>query len=152
MEATMEEPSDELARVVRAAYILSYLNKYTIVAYQTISARSDDGDHDEELEDDVEVESTDHSTHLLTAVDTSPRQKFLNCIAELLAHTRGGQHVTATALRESEDRVEIDVARNRGFVYKDAAYLSSLSWFLSACVRRDGEYTQCLNYLKEEPG
>jgi hypothetical protein len=67
----------------------------------------------------------------LTASSDVLRQKFLDCISELLAHTKGGDCVTATALREKEDDVEVDVARNNGLNLEDEAYLGGLKQFLA---------------------
>jgi hypothetical protein len=71
----------------------------------------------------------------LATGDEVPREKFLNSISELLAHTKGGKYVTAAALREKEDSTEVDIARNTEFGPKDNDYLSSLARFL----HRQGE-------------
>ncbi|KAM5360443.1 hypothetical protein ACJA88_014832 [Fusarium oxysporum] len=100
-----------VARVVWAAYILSYLTK----------ARSHIGlpNHDPaEEEDRLERGNAGAGTERATVLGGSResiRSKFLDCIAQLLSPSKGWHNVTATALREHEDFVEIDVARNDSF-------------------------------------
>ncbi|KAJ5654960.1 hypothetical protein N7490_001963 [Penicillium lividum] len=109
-------PQEEcLARVVWAAHILYYLTK--------------NRNHEELHETDGNVEcgsSTDDSSDnetvyeteknmILSAPRDSVRQKFLDCIAQLLSPCKGWDGVTATAIREGEDGVCVDIARNDGF-------------------------------------
>ncbi|KAJ5310348.1 uncharacterized protein N7443_002809 [Penicillium atrosanguineum] len=103
------------ARVVWAAHILSYLK--------------DNQNHEElhEAENEVECGSnTDESSDceadyetekkvVLSGPRNSVRQKFLDCIAQLLSPCKGWDGVTTAAIREGEDGVEVDVARNDGF-------------------------------------
>ncbi|KAK0726806.1 hypothetical protein B0T26DRAFT_639839, partial [Lasiosphaeria miniovina] len=79
--------------------------------------------------------------------DESIRRKFLNCIAELLDHTKGGRYVAAPALREKESSVEIDVTSNSPFqpsdagsgrdagVHEEAPAHSTLSNLQDSCCR-----------------
>ena len=97
----------------------------------------DDDNNGEEAKLDNDGPETDATItseatpQLLASRDEFLRRKFLNCVAELLANKRGGNHVAATALREGEDSVEIDIASNRPFTtIKDDEYLTSLSRFL----------------------
>ncbi len=139
MEASSATASKELCRVVWASHILSYLNPYTdaVSGSQERNPSQPNGDHldsgeetEVEEEDDGERASLDNDT--LTPYDPDIRKKFLNAIAELLSHTKGGANVTATALRENEDSIEVDLARNGGFQQSDEQYLVSLEAFLAA--------------------
>lgn len=101
---------ERVACVVWAAHILSYLT----------SKRS----HAEPHQHDVDTEEfencgTDYGTDetvVLTNPNESVRQKFLDGIAQLLSSSKGWDGVTAAALREREDFVELDVARNDCFI------------------------------------
>jgi hypothetical protein len=126
MELPTLPASPELAHVVWASHILSYLNCYT----ETAPDRDEETNLEEE-EEDEDSETATQDTDLLTPYDADIRSKFLNCVAELLSHSKGGAAVTATALREKEDSVEVDLARNSGFRAADKKYLASLSAFLA---------------------
>ncbi|CAI7607135.1 unnamed protein product [Penicillium bialowiezense] len=132
---------DEVAKVVWASHILSYWNPYTTPEsdkpLQPKHTPSDDEitDDDEDYDDSPDTDNTSTDTAVLAVSDEALREKFLNSISELLAHTKGGKHVTAAALREKEDSIEIDIARNTGFGREDNNFLSSLARFLS----RQGE-------------
>ncbi|KAJ6009386.1 hypothetical protein N7522_004402 [Penicillium canescens] len=102
-------------RVVWAAHILSYLK--------------DNQNHEElhEAENNLECgsnidESSDYETDyetdknvIMSGPRNSVRQKFLDCIAQLLSPCKGWNGVTATAIREGEHGVEVDIARNDSF-------------------------------------
>ncbi len=139
MEPSSVAAPDELYRVVWASHILSYLNPHTnaVSGSQERNPSQPNEDHldsgedaDLEEEDDCETASQDNDT--LTPYDPDIRKKFLNAIAELLSHTKGGANVTATAVREKEDSIEVDLARNGGFQQSDVQYLNSLEAFLAA--------------------
>ncbi|CAI7639200.1 unnamed protein product [Penicillium pancosmium] len=104
---------------------------------------SDDETTDDEgdYEDGPQFDSTSTDTAVLATGDEVLREKFLNSISELLAHRKGGKYVTAAALREKEDSIEVDIARNTEFEPKDSDYLSSLARFL----HRQGEPRSSLN-------
>ena len=139
-------PSNEYAQVVWASHILSYLNPYTCSTTDgpsnlgpvpdIVPGDGDDSENDldDNLDTDVIIagEAQDH----LAAHGEVIRQKFLNCVAELLAHTKGGKHVAATALREKENAVEVDIASNSPFHVEDDRWLASLSHFLANCGGR----------------
>ena len=134
----MDPPSlklpQELINVVWASHILSLRNPHTIIASDdALQANQDLSDDEEEDFDDDGPDDDSLSTKadFLTASSDVLRQKFLDCISELLAHTKGGDCVTATALREKEDDVEVDVARNNGLKLEDEAYLGGLKQFLA---------------------
>ncbi|KAJ6108542.1 hypothetical protein N7523_009865 [Penicillium sp. IBT 18751x] len=136
MEISSSEALDEVAEVVWASYILSYWNPYTtpmsdnpLQPKHTLPIDETTND-DEEYDDSPDIEETSINAAFLAVGDKVLREKFLNSISELLAHTKGGGHVTAAALREKEDSVEIDIARNTEFRSEDTKYLSSLVRFL----------------------
>lgn len=140
MEPLTGPVSTEFAHVVWGSHILSYLNPHTETLsgkhlQATTSAsghREVDSDEDDDLVGDTEVERATQNTDLLTPYDTNIREKFLNCVTELLSHSKGGATVTAAALREKEDSVEVDLSRNDGFGTHDDSYLSLLAGFLAA--------------------
>jgi hypothetical protein len=141
LELDMEIPSpkalDEVAEVVWAAHILSYWNPYTTpMSDKTLQLKhtpsvDETTDDDEEYDGSPDIDKTSIDTAILAVGDEVLREKFLDSISELLAHTKGGKHVTAAALREKEDSIEIDIARNTGFRCEDENYLFSLARFLS---------------------
>jgi hypothetical protein len=100
---------------------------------KTCAGLPPDADSDEEADsdEDVDVETSTQDPDLLTPYDTNVRKKFLNGVAELLSHSKGGATVTAAALRENEDSVEVDLSRNAGFQTQDEEYLSLLTGFLA---------------------
>lgn len=139
MASVVQQPSsasEEYAQVVWASHILSYLNPFTCSQSDrpTQPLPGDDGDVEDELDDDLDTDSaiTGDSPTIMAARDEPIRQKFLNCIAELLANRKGGKYVAAAALREKETSVEIDVASNSPFNAKDEEYLGSLSRFIGS--------------------
>lgn len=140
MEIPSPKAIDEVAKVVWASHILSYWNPYTTpMSDKPLQPKHTPSDHDttddEDYLDSLDIDNASTDTALLAVGDKALREKFLNSISELLAHTKGGEHVTAAALREKEDAIEIDIARNTGFGREDNNYLSSLARFLS----RQGE-------------
>ena len=102
---------ERTARVLWAAQILYYLTNHR--SHMELS-QPDNADEEEGLEYgslDAETERTE----VLQGQRESIRSKFLDTIAQLLSPNRGWESVTATALREREDFVEVDVARNDCF-------------------------------------
>ncbi|KAM0425349.1 hypothetical protein ACHAPT_009405 [Fusarium lateritium] len=81
-------------------------------------AAVDAQDEDDEDMADADIASLD--AEILTPQDDKVREKFLDCVSELLSHTKGGKFVTAAALREKEDSIEIDLVRNDGRATKIA--------------------------------
>lgn len=103
-------PEEYIAHVVWAAHILSYLTKKR--SHNELPQPQAEGDEDLECsESDAETERT----VFLQGPRESIRSKFLDCIAQLLSRSKGWENVTATALREREDFVEVDIARNDCF-------------------------------------
>ncbi|OJJ85389.1 uncharacterized protein ASPGLDRAFT_168477 [Aspergillus glaucus CBS 516.65] len=101
------------ARIVWAAHILSYLtNNRSHAELHQLDA--DPG----EFEDCASDYKTENNV-VLTGPEEFVRQKFLNCIAQLLSPSKGWDFVTAVAVRESENFVEVDVARNDSFLSED---------------------------------
>lgn len=109
-DSTNFDYEQRIAHVVWAAHILSYLTGGRSNTTLSVPELDDDEDLDA---DKLEVK-TDQAGGL-TDSDRSLRFKFLDCVAELLSPSRGWQHVVATGLRESEDFIDIDIARNDGF-------------------------------------
>ncbi|KAE8419970.1 hypothetical protein BDV36DRAFT_293621 [Aspergillus pseudocaelatus] len=128
MDCSSLEVSDELAHVVWASNILSFLNPYTLTASDEpfLPSQGINDDDEADFEDGPDEDFTSIDTEQLTANSEILRRKFLDCIGELLAHTKGGKFVTATALREKEDEVEIDIARNNGLKTDDEVCLGFL--------------------------
>jgi len=118
------------ARLVWSSHILSFLSRQR--SQPALLSSNPLGQHDEE-EDDDDLDS--NMGMQCAPVDEHIRIKFLNSVAETLSHRRGWHHVTVTALREYEDRVELDVARNAGFDAhdKDRLYFASFEAFM-CCV------------------
>ena len=139
MDSPSLHVSDELAHIVWASHILSLLNPYTITAPEEPlqSNREVNDDDAVDSDDDLDQEFDSIDAELLTAKSDALRQKFLDCVCELLAHTKGRDFVTAAALREKEDEVEVDIAQNSGLDAEDGAYLNSLEQFLA--LQADGK-------------
>jgi len=153
-------PSKEYARVVWASHILSYLNPYTCstvdgpsrpnlvpdVLPEDLDDSKDDWDDDLDTDAIIAAEAPDY----LAVRDEPIREKFLDCVAELLAHTKGGKHVAATALREKENSVEVDVASNSPFSVEDDQWLACLSHFLANCGERRTTAADDTTYCVED--
>lgn len=125
-------PCEEaFARVVWSAHILSFLSRSR--SQRALLSSTPLGEHDE-IEDDDDLESNVGGR--CAPVDEHIRIKFLNSLAETLSHTRGWHHVSVTALREYENYVEVDVARNTGFDAhdKDQLYFASFEAFMASQV------------------
>lgn len=138
--------SDQLARIIWASQILHLLTseraQVSLLLPEAEREAVDLGDEDDE--DDETPFDSDVATiiaDLESGQGVKVRQSFLDCIAELLACANGWAYVTATALREREDNVEVDVARNIGFEVRDEEYQSLLqrhllSFTQDQCERR----------------
>lgn len=137
---------ERVARIVWAAHILSYLAKKRSHADLL---EPDDVEEEEDLED-AEIDARSERVAILQGTRESICSKFLDCVAQLLSPSKGWSSVTATGLREEEDFVEIDVARNDCFgttesdrsgehvvdLGKDEAdYCAELKGYLSAEIR-----------------
>ncbi|KAJ5681135.1 hypothetical protein N7536_012274 [Penicillium majusculum] len=77
------------------------------------------------------------NTMVLTGPGKSVRHKFLDCSAQLLSPTNGWSGVTATAFRERQNYVEVDIAQNDCFGLNEnnpdlevSEYCRSLAKFL----------------------
>jgi hypothetical protein len=126
MDSSSIKVSNEFVHVVWASHILSLLNPYTKEA---------DDEGGEDIDDDLEQDFSSVDAQPLSASSEVLRQKFLDCVCELLSHTKGGKFVTAAALREKEDEVEVDIARNNGLDADDEEYMDSLKQFLAMQAR-----------------
>jgi hypothetical protein len=119
MELTDE---DRTARIIWAGHILSYLTRnqsnIRLQGVQRAQATKNEEEEDEEegLHDDqLDSDAVTERMACLSGSPESIRFRFLDCAAQLLSPSKGWEYVTATALREREDFVEIDVARNDCF-------------------------------------
>jgi hypothetical protein len=125
---------EQVARIVWSAHILSYLAKKCNLseseptAEENALAVEQDGDNDSVVEhendgddDDDDDDDSIHSvtdserTALLSDPQDNIAKRLLNCIAQLLSPRHRWAYVTATAMKEHEDFVEIFVARNDCF-------------------------------------
>lgn len=126
---------ERLARVVWAAHILCYLTKNRshaelVKAENTaeIGSHTDDSsDHESDYETEKKM--------ILSGPRHTIRRKFLDCIAQLLSPCKGWDGVTATAIREGEDGVEADIARNDNFLLDGG--------------RSDGDFLEYCKMLEE---
>lgn len=133
--------STAFAHLIWSAHLLCYLScQQSQSPLSPTTVNSSDADSDEEFESDVNT--------VLNPPDTSIKEKFLDCLAEILSHTRGWHHVTATGLREGFNDMVVDVVRNAGFdtneadphSAKDSAYFIKIENFMR---------TQCHSYGRE---
>jgi len=102
---------ERIARVVWAAHILSYLTKKR----SHLELETPNAAEEEEGLECGELDAETERRVVLQGSGSSIRSKFLDCIAQLLSPSKGWEDVTATALREREDFVEVDIARNDCF-------------------------------------
>jgi hypothetical protein len=119
MELTDE---DRTARIIWAGHILSYLTRnqsnIRLQGLQRAQATKNEEEEDEEEElhdDQLDSDAATERIACLSGPPESIRFRFLDCAAQLLSPSKGREYVTATALREREDFVGIDVARNDCF-------------------------------------
>ncbi|KAI8623618.1 hypothetical protein F5Y19DRAFT_492466 [Xylariaceae sp. FL1651] len=103
-------PEERTARIIWVVHILSYLTK----------GRSHTGLQQPHADDEEELDGgeLDAITEVITDLSESKesiRFRILDCVAQLLSPSKGWGYVVTTALREREDFVEIDVARNDCF-------------------------------------
>lgn len=133
---------ERIARVTWASHILSYLTNTQSHGKEPRDTRNntecDNSDTDEPSDTETNYET--QRTVILSPPRTSIREKFLDCIAQLLSPCKGWDGVTATAIREGEDGVEVDVVRNDGFLsYGDRVrgavinYSTMLEEYLAGC-------------------
>jgi hypothetical protein len=139
MDSPSLQVSDELAHIVWASRILSLLNSNTITAPEEPLQPDQEVNDDDaaDYDDDLDQDFKSIDAEPLTANNEALRRKFLDCVCELLAHTKGGSFVTAAALREKEDEVEVDIAQNNGLDAEDRTYLDLLKLFLA--LQADGK-------------
>lgn len=140
--------ANRIAQVTWAIHTLSCLTKQShhVESQQDISIISLPDEEDEEA---IEIYGDTKVTPVINTIPDSIRHKFLNCIAQILSPAKGGAHVTATALRESDSAVEVYVARNdcfnmNGIAFefpeREQRYCEELEYYLSFAGRRRGYY------------
>ncbi len=106
------ESADHATQVTWAILIMSYLTPSRSHA----SLHTSDEEFDEEFDAEFDRSSLDTETAEILNRPTDPdRARFLDCIAQLLSPNKGWDYVCATAMRENEDCVTINVARNDSF-------------------------------------
>jgi hypothetical protein len=140
------------AHVIWATHILWFLSADRS---QPDLILEDPDDFFEECDDNFGGDATDAGNlGLLTSSGEGMRIKFLNGLAELLSPAKGWNYVSATAIRESEDEVEVDLVRNGGFGNKeshesqaDAGYIAALRNFIDI---HDSEGNSTLTTLVRE--
>lgn len=123
LHRTLAYPHEEsIARVVWAAHILSYLTNNR--SHEELHDAENNAEHDSGTDEpsDCEGDYETEKTVILSGPRNSVRQKFLDCIAQVLSPCKGWDGVTATAIREGEDGVEVDIARNDGFHADDDGF------------------------------
>jgi hypothetical protein len=105
---------DRVAQVLWAAHILALVSK-TGSHTQGQTPRDPFVEDEEEHEDVNDIDSDTERAANLAGTDDSVQRKVLDCIAQLFSPAKGWASVTATALRQREDFVEVDIARNDSF-------------------------------------
>lgn len=132
------------AHVIWAAHILADLSGKN-QSLGSISGSDLDDNEDEDKDQDQSNAGADIKSDVndeLVPYAVPLREKFLDCIAELLSRKKGWHHVTATAIREHEDFVEVDVARNSGIEEDDdRAYFILLEKFMASHHEVNGEFS-----------
>ena len=113
-ELCTTEHEEVIARVGWAIFILSYLTQKRSHAELPL-CDDDEEDKDEDHDEQGDLDADTERTVVLNGPEDSIRSKFLDCIAQLLSPSKGWHNVSATALREHEDHVAIDIARNDCF-------------------------------------
>lgn len=149
-QAQSSKINDDHAHITWAAHILAGLTNTR--KYLSPSDVSDDEENDNN-------ESSDAATErnvILQSPKALIASKFLDCFAQLFSPSKGWSYVTATALREREDFVEIDIARNDCFGIectqsrcefrgKEALLCNGLRDYLSSAGSQAGRF-QCWSY------
>jgi len=159
--ADMEPSCEELtARIIWAGHILSYLTRHQSNIRLQGAQQVNEIEEDEEIGDDQDDAATERMASL-SGSQESIRFQFLDCIAQLLSPSKGWKNVTATALRERENYVEIDAARNDCFgntredwfagiasdsgVVEEEEYFRKLENYMAA-VAQQGKTVQLTTY------
>ncbi|RJE17542.1 hypothetical protein PHISCL_10122 [Aspergillus sclerotialis] len=142
--------NERIARIIWAAHMLFYLTNTQSHNRQPQDTKNN-GECDDRDTNEPSDNETDYETEravILSGSRTPIRRKFLDCIAQLLSPCKGWNGVTATAIREGEDGVEVDVARNDGFFSRgdraDSAvitYCTRLEGYLAGCDEGSTEVT-----------
>ncbi|KAJ5713971.1 uncharacterized protein N7483_011152 [Penicillium malachiteum] len=155
MESQPEKAqNDQVARIIWAAHILSFLT--TANQGHKSDAELQKANATEEEFEDFELETSTKNATLLTTGNESVQKKFLDCIAQLFSPQKGWHGVTPAALREYEDSVEIDIARNdtwkKGTQWDQEALnlCKRLEGYLSATSEKDEPFKQLKNDCEED--
>jgi hypothetical protein len=96
------------------------------------------------LEDESEIDSDDRSidTRYPQRISNSGydglKRKFLDCLAEFAANSKGGLSVACSAMREAEESLELWIARNEGFRPADQSLFDEFGNLLSSISSGNG--------------
>lgn len=107
---------ERVACVLWAAQILALLSMAG--SRPLAQTPHDSSGEKEEDHEDLDIGDNDGDTDIaaaLTGTADSIQKKVLDCVAQLFSPAKGWDYVTATAMRQREDFVEIGVARNDSF-------------------------------------
>jgi hypothetical protein len=115
MEFTKQSTLEHEQRTARVAWAVCILYCLTQKRSHTELPLPDATEEEEEGYGQSDLDAETEKMVVLQGSRASIRSKFLDCIAQLLSPSKGWDNVTATALREHEDFVPIDVARNDCF-------------------------------------
>lgn len=141
MSSVPREYEARVARVIWAAHILHYLNGERNQAQPLPEPDIDDDFRGHAAATDIETENDT----LTNSVD-SIRSKFLDAVAELLSPSKGWDYVVCTGLRESTNRIDLDVARNDGFSRTAEAQGGQPTWYINQLQKylaaNEGEQSQ----------
>lgn len=131
---------ESIARVTWQVHILSYLtNDRSCIK---LSQPGQTEEEEEGFEQHANLDAETERIVVLQATSESVRSKFLDCIAQLLSPSKGWDYVAATALREHEEFVAVDVARNDYF-----GVASSRRSSRPSRVAKTGYFRELTNYV-----
>lgn len=86
---------------------------------------------EDSLDDVITELDTEHPALLGKCVNNDLKRRFLDRLAEIISHRKGGGHVASTALVEDQDSATVYVAKNDGFSAAEMDGLQSLFQTLS---------------------
>ncbi|KAK3365344.1 hypothetical protein B0T24DRAFT_683959 [Lasiosphaeria ovina] len=155
MKDTKAKQAEEAAaRIVWAGHALAFLTEKQDAGFDRAEDSDSNATRENEDEERSTFEGAGHGGVVAELDRSSPnsarpyRERFLDSAAQLLSPSDAWGHVVATALREFDDRVEVDVARNDGFtslpkrpgeIHAVLALCHRLGGFLAGAVLR-GEF------------
>ncbi len=87
-----------------------------------------------EVEDAILEADTEHPANIAKSSGDDLKRRFLDRLAELVSHRKGGPHVASTALVENGDSVSVYVAKNDGFSPAERQGLNTMFHAMSQFV------------------